>query len=176
MMLAALCHWKFLGIAVLAAPLAGCAMCASNLDPYYTAYGGKRARADMIHGRVGSIIDPAPETAESVMVDPSTLTDPTPAEPTPAETGGAGTGSGEGAQSKKKDEGPTLDSPFDPKTPSPESKAEPAAKSAETNDDALDTDGPNDPDATEQDPSHDSESDAATMELTNTLSDGSSLR
>lgn len=43
--------------------LPGCVtyMCGSDLDCYYAAYGGRRARADMVHGRVASIIDPAAE-------------------------------------------------------------------------------------------------------------------
>jgi hypothetical protein len=39
----------------------GCTMCASPFDCQYVAYGGVRERTDMIHGRVGSRFDPAPE-------------------------------------------------------------------------------------------------------------------
>lgn len=41
--------------------LCGCQMCQSNLDHFYAAYGGERARADMVRGRVGSLFDPAVE-------------------------------------------------------------------------------------------------------------------
>jgi len=39
----------------------GCSMCASPYDCQYAAYGGLRERTDMVHGRVGSVFDPAPE-------------------------------------------------------------------------------------------------------------------
>ncbi len=39
--------------------LAGCAMCANPFDCQYAAYGGRLPRADMVNGRVGSILDPA---------------------------------------------------------------------------------------------------------------------
>ena len=48
-------------------------MCQSDFDHYYPAYGGRRARADMVVGRVGSILDPAPEAASPL----PTATDPT---------------------------------------------------------------------------------------------------
>lgn len=37
----------------------GCAMCESSLDNDFHAYGGMRDRIDRVHGRVGSIFDPA---------------------------------------------------------------------------------------------------------------------
>lgn len=39
----------------------GCSMCASPHDCKFAAYGGLRERADQVHGRVGSILDPANE-------------------------------------------------------------------------------------------------------------------
>ncbi len=38
--------------------LTGCAMCDNPFDCYYAAYGSRLPRADMVHGRVGSILDP----------------------------------------------------------------------------------------------------------------------
>jgi hypothetical protein len=50
-------------VLLLASAPPGCAthLCQSDMDHYYAAYGGLRARADMLHGRVGSIFDPAVE-------------------------------------------------------------------------------------------------------------------
>lgn len=39
--------------------LTGCAMCGAPYDCHYAAYGGKRPRADMINGRVGSAFQDA---------------------------------------------------------------------------------------------------------------------
>lgn len=39
----------------------GCAVCASTEDSKFAAYGGLRQRTDMVHGRVASVFDPAPE-------------------------------------------------------------------------------------------------------------------
>ena len=44
----------------------GCAVCASPYDCTFGAYGGIRERMDMVHGRVGSVIDPAPEVSHVV--------------------------------------------------------------------------------------------------------------
>ena len=44
----------------------GCAMCANPHDCKYAAYGGRRERTDMVHGRVGSVFDPAPEVSGGV--------------------------------------------------------------------------------------------------------------
>jgi len=73
----------------------GCAMCANPHDCKYAAYGGYRERADMVHGRVGSVIDPAlevshatsveqspTETSDKLVVPPDGVMEPTPAEPT----------------------------------------------------------------------------------------------
>ncbi len=38
----------------LVASVGGCAMCGSEYDDQYAAFGGSQARADMTHGRVGS--------------------------------------------------------------------------------------------------------------------------
>ncbi len=48
-----------LALAALLISLAGCAMCANPFDCQYAAYGGRLPRADMVNGRVGSILDPA---------------------------------------------------------------------------------------------------------------------
>ncbi len=91
-------------------------MCSSNLDAYYPAYGGKRARADMVHGRVGSIIDPAPETTESILVDPNSLPSvPAENEPTPADKPDSASDSSDPDADKAEDStGPNLESPFKP--------------------------------------------------------------
>ncbi len=44
----------------------GFAMCANSHDCDYAAYGGLRQRTDMVHGRVGSVFDPAPEVSYGV--------------------------------------------------------------------------------------------------------------
>jgi hypothetical protein len=41
----------------------GCALCANPYDASYAAYGGLRQRTDMVHGRVGSVFDPASEVS-----------------------------------------------------------------------------------------------------------------
>ena len=48
-----------LALAAMLLSLAGCAMCANPFDCYYAAYGGRLPRTDMVHGRVGSILDAA---------------------------------------------------------------------------------------------------------------------
>ncbi len=48
-----------LALAATLISLAGCAMCANPFDCRYAAYGGRLPRADMVNGRVGSILDPA---------------------------------------------------------------------------------------------------------------------
>jgi hypothetical protein len=49
----------------LAVSAAGCAMCHTEFDDTYAAYGGIRERQDRMHGRVGSILsDPAMQMAE----------------------------------------------------------------------------------------------------------------
>jgi hypothetical protein len=60
----------------------GCAMCANPYDDSYAAYGGRRERTDMVHGRVGSVFDPAPEIIHEVPQEQS----PQPATPEPPET------------------------------------------------------------------------------------------
>ena len=47
-----------LALAATLISLAGCAMCANPFDCQYAAYGGRLPRADMVNGRVGSILDP----------------------------------------------------------------------------------------------------------------------
>lgn len=47
--------------AVMSVVTNGCAICASPYDDSYAAYGGLRERTDQVHGRVGSVFDPAPE-------------------------------------------------------------------------------------------------------------------
>ncbi len=42
----------------------GCAMCANPHDCKFAAYGGLRERTDMVHGRVASVFDPAPEVIQ----------------------------------------------------------------------------------------------------------------
>ena len=74
----------------------GCALCASPHDCKYAAYGGSVARTDLVHGRVGSIIDPAPvhrvagetdsdqitpEQLDDATADPYAEETPTPADP-----------------------------------------------------------------------------------------------
>lgn len=74
----------------------GCALCASPHDCKYAAYGGSIARTDYVHGRVGSIIDPAPvqrvnaetdtdqvtpEQLDDATADPYADETPTPADP-----------------------------------------------------------------------------------------------
>ncbi len=61
--------WKRLGGTLLCLGLAisatGCAMCHTEFDDAYSAYGGIRDRQDRFHGRVGSILsDPAMQYAE----------------------------------------------------------------------------------------------------------------
>jgi hypothetical protein len=55
-------EWRFglLGCLLLIKSL-GCALCANPHDCKYAAYGGLRERTDYVHGRIGSVIDPAPE-------------------------------------------------------------------------------------------------------------------
>jgi hypothetical protein len=48
-----------LALAAMLISLAGCAMCANPFDYHYAAYGSRLPRADMVNGRVGSILDPA---------------------------------------------------------------------------------------------------------------------
>jgi hypothetical protein len=56
----------------------GCAMCANPHDCKYAAYGGRRARADMVHGRVGSVFDPAPEVSQQALMEQSPARDTRP--------------------------------------------------------------------------------------------------
>lgn len=49
----------------------GCAICASPHDCKYAAYGGKRERADHVHGRVASVFDPALEVSRAGQVGQS---------------------------------------------------------------------------------------------------------
>lgn len=94
--------------------LSGCAMCSNELDGYYAAYGGKHARENRLHGRVGSIIDPASETTESLLVDPQQLPEPSSAEsPSNIES------DDQRAEDEKQEEandaatqGPSIESPF----------------------------------------------------------------
>lgn len=55
----------------------GCSMCASPHDCKFAAYGGLRERADQVHGRVGSILDPANElpSQPKKIADEPTLAD-----------------------------------------------------------------------------------------------------
>jgi hypothetical protein len=55
----------------------GCSFCANPYDDSYAAYGGLRERTDMVHGRVGSVFDPAPEIIHEAAQEQS----PQPAEP-----------------------------------------------------------------------------------------------
>jgi hypothetical protein len=48
-----------LALAAMLISLAGCAMCDNPFDYHYAAYGSRLPRADMVNGRVGSILDPA---------------------------------------------------------------------------------------------------------------------
>lgn len=57
----------------------GCTMCANPHDCKYAAYGGTRPRADQVHGRVGSILDPA---AEITVAQREEAPEPTPAHAT----------------------------------------------------------------------------------------------
>lgn len=72
----------------------GCALCANPHDCKFAAYGGLRERADMVHGRVGSVIDPASEVSHATAVEQSPMSGdetaeemetPEPMAPTPAE-------------------------------------------------------------------------------------------
>ncbi|MCA9134889.1 MAG: hypothetical protein KDA45_17090 [Planctomycetales bacterium] len=54
-------------------------MCASPHDCKFASYGGVRERTDMVHGRVGSVFDPAPEVIHTAHSRQS------PAQPTLAE-------------------------------------------------------------------------------------------
>ncbi len=70
--------------------LCGCAMCQDCFDEYYAAYGGRRPRTDMVHGRVGSIIDPATEAdvrAEIGIETPRTIESPL--QPRPLDASGS---------------------------------------------------------------------------------------
>jgi hypothetical protein len=60
----------------------GCAMCANPYDDSYAAYGGRRERTDMVHGRVGSEFDPAPEIIHAAPKEQSPQP-ATPEEPIP---------------------------------------------------------------------------------------------
>ena len=50
---------RWLPLVLLACLQTGCAMCASDFDDFYGAYGGSVCRDDMVCGRVNSIIRPA---------------------------------------------------------------------------------------------------------------------
>lgn len=117
----------------------GCAMCASNLDDFYGAYGGRRARADMRCGRVGSIIDPAPETTESLMIDPAKLTVPSDMEPTPADAASSKDSStseeDKAATKRERGSGPELGEPFS--SDGGTTKAAPAEADAMNSDETL---------------------------------------
>lgn len=75
----------------------GCAMCASPYDCQYMSYGGLRERTDMVHGRVGSVYNPATEINHVVPKTVSALpaeeivqpgdTSPTPAKVKPDTAG-----------------------------------------------------------------------------------------
>jgi hypothetical protein len=111
-------HFRYILCLLSLASLTGCAMCASDLDCYYPAYGGKRARADMVHGRVGSIIDPAHESTESFLVEPDELPDSASVvdgEPTAADASSDTTpdkDAEEAGTENQVPEGPELRSPF----------------------------------------------------------------
>ena len=63
----------------------GCvAMCQNSYDCYYGAYGGVRDRIDRVHGRVGSIFDPAASLDEVIRRPEEPLMAP-PRPETPAE-------------------------------------------------------------------------------------------
>jgi len=53
-------HW-LVCFGMLALTASGCTMCADPHDCKFAAYGGGRQRTDMVHGRVASVFDPAPE-------------------------------------------------------------------------------------------------------------------
>ncbi len=60
----------------------GCTMCANPHDCKYAAFGGVRQRSDRVHGRLGSDIDPAPESA-IVMAKTEPILVPVPADDQP---------------------------------------------------------------------------------------------
>lgn len=69
--------------------LNGCTLCQSVFDHTYGAYGGRWQREDMCHGRVGSIIDPAPHSVitDDAEMEPAIappIAPDEPDEPTPA--------------------------------------------------------------------------------------------
>lgn len=48
-------------LGLLSLTTSGCTTCADPHDCKFAAYGGGRQRTDMVHGRVASVFDPAPE-------------------------------------------------------------------------------------------------------------------
>ena len=47
----------------------GCAMSKGTFDDHFAAYGGQRDRLDRVHGRVGSLLDPAASLEAAPTVD-----------------------------------------------------------------------------------------------------------
>jgi hypothetical protein len=79
---------------MLAATVCGCAMCDNVGDEQYGARGGRRARLDMVHGRVASLFDPAsaiePTTLPGVVPPPDPEVLPPTPEPEPEAEEGSG--------------------------------------------------------------------------------------
>ena len=75
--------------------VSGCAMCSAPYDCHYPAYGGKRPRADMINGRVGSAFQDAgvqlasaeSMNGEDIVFDENYMTEDSRSDNPPADSG-----------------------------------------------------------------------------------------